>query len=85
MSLGGNQVVTEMCIVWHTSYMMYIIDMDIYDYTTVGGKNLIKDYIDSLDESNKIIALSIRKAIRKDGILAFQGIKTRQLKGKYTR
>lgn len=56
--------------------------MDIYDYTTKGGKNLIRDYINNLDENNKAIALSIREAIRKDGILAFEALKTRKLKGK---
>ena len=56
--------------------------MEIYDYTTNGGKNVIMDYIFKLPKSIQVIALNIRKVISEDGIEAFNLLDTRKLKGK---
>ena len=56
--------------------------MDIHDYRTSGGKNLIKEYISTrpMDERREIY--KIRHEIILNGILAFQTLNTRQLRGK---
>ena len=56
--------------------------MEILDYTTKGGKNLIVEYIESLPSSLRVIAYQIRKNIAEDGLLVFEVLNTRQLKGK---
>ncbi len=35
--------------------------MEIYDYTTAGGKNLIIEYIDNLPKQEKLELYDIRK------------------------
>jgi phage-related protein len=56
--------------------------MDIHDYITSGGKNLIKEYISTrpMDERREIY--KIRHEIILNGLLAFQTLNTRQLRGK---
>jgi phage-related protein len=56
--------------------------MVIHDYTTVGGKNLIKEYISTrpMDERREIY--KIRHEIILNGLPAFQKLNTRQLRGK---
>ena len=56
--------------------------VEIHDYTTTGGKNLIKEYIGTrpLDERREIY--KIRHEIILNGFLAFQELNTRQLRGK---
>jgi len=56
--------------------------MEIHDYTTTGGKNLIKEYIStrSLEERREIY--KIRHDIILNGFYAFQELNTRQLRGK---
>ena len=56
--------------------------MDIHDYTTTGGKNLIKEYISTrpIDERREIY--KIRHDIILNGLAAFQALDTRQLRGK---
>ena len=56
--------------------------MEIIDYHTVGGKNVILDYIESLPVRQKVIALEIRKKIREEGILALNVLSTRHIRGK---
>ena len=56
--------------------------MDIYDYTTAGGKNLIKEYISTRPISERREIYKMRHEIVLNGILAFQELNTRQLKGK---
>lgn len=56
--------------------------MEIYDYTTSGGKNLIIDYIDNLPRVEKLRMYDIRKEIRRSGLDAFEKLTTRQLYGK---
>ena len=53
--------------------------MDIYDYTTAGGKNLIMDYIDALPAATKAEILASRQLIQEKGIEAFSLLVTRQL------
>lgn len=53
--------------------------MEIYDYTTSGGKNLILDYIESLPDSLKVEILATRQLIHDKGMEAFQLLRTRQL------
>ena len=56
--------------------------MHIHDYITLGGKNIIKEYIRSrpIDERREIYR--IRHEIILNGITAFQELSTRQLRGK---
>jgi len=56
--------------------------MNIIDYCTNGGKNLIVEYIDSLEASEKLSIYDIREKIRQQGLSAFSDLNTRQLKGK---
>ena len=53
--------------------------MDIYDYTTSGGKNLIREYIDTLPNALKVEILNVRQLIREKGMEAFTLLVTRQL------
>jgi len=56
--------------------------MDIHDYKTSGGKNLIKEYISTrpMDERKEIYKM--RHEIILNGMMAFQELNTRQLRGK---
>nr|WP_297765434.1 type II toxin-antitoxin system RelE/ParE family toxin [uncultured Butyrivibrio sp.] len=56
--------------------------MEIFDYATLGGKNLIIDYIDSLPASERLELYDIRNEIRESGLDAFEKLNTRQLRGK---
>lgn len=56
--------------------------MDIYDYITRGGKNVITNYIDKLSAKERLEIYDIRQEIRKHGMDAFEKIDTRQLRGK---
>ena len=53
--------------------------MNIHDYYTDGGKNLIKEYLSSLPVPERTYGYAIRHKIIKDGISAFDGLDTRQL------
>lgn len=53
--------------------------MNIYDYSTSGGKNLIMEYIESLSASSKAEILAVRQLIRDKGVDAFPLLVTRQL------
>lgn len=53
--------------------------MNIYDYTTSGGKNVIMDYIEGLPAASKVEILDTRQLIHKRGMEAFQLLVTRQL------
>ena len=63
----------------NTSILMYCKGIDIYDYTTSGGKNLIMEYIDALPAASKAEVLATRQQIREKGIEAFSLLVTRQL------
>lgn len=56
--------------------------MDIYDYKTSGGKNLIIEYIDKLPKAERLEMYDIRNEIRESGLDAFEKLITRQLRGK---
>ena len=62
-----------------TSKMMYSFAMEIYDYTTAGGKNLIMEHIEKLSAASRATVLDVRKLIREEGISAFDMLNTRQL------
>lgn len=57
--------------------------MNIYDYVTSGGKNLILEYIYNLPDIEKAEIIDIRNEIEKSGLEAFQKLNTRQLRGKF--
>ena len=63
----------------NTSILMYYMGMNIYDYTTLGGKNLIMEYIDALPAASKAEVLATRQQIREKGIEVFSLLVTRQL------
>ena len=63
-----------------TSKLMYSKEvMEIYDYSTSGGKNLILEYIKDLPDALKAEILDTRQLIREKGIDAFPLLATRQL------
>lgn len=56
--------------------------MEIHDYVTAGGKNLIREYISTRPIQERRELYHIRHEIVLKGLLAFQELNTRQLKGK---
>ena len=56
--------------------------MEILDYYTEGGKNLIKEYLSDLPVPERAYGYGIRHKIIHDGLKAFDGLDTRQLLGK---
>lgn len=56
--------------------------MNIIDYVTAGGKNLIVKYLDSLSKNEQLRAYQIRQKIFDDGLAALEFLDTRQLQGK---
>jgi len=53
--------------------------MNIHDYHTNAGKNLIKEYLSSLPVPERTYGYGIRHKIIKEGLNAFDGLDTRQL------
>ena len=56
--------------------------MEIHDYVTIGGKNLIKEYISTRPMNERREIYKIRHEIILNGLIAFQELNTRQLRGK---
>ena len=56
--------------------------MDIIDYTTSGGKNLIDDYLDNLPKKEMLKGYQVKQVIIENGSEALQYLDTRQLRGK---
>ena len=56
--------------------------MTIFDYRTVGGKNVIFEYINNLPKKERAEGIRIRHSIRSKGAAAFDELDTRQLRGK---
>jgi phage-related protein len=56
--------------------------MKIIDYETAGGKNLIKEYLSSLPETERFVGYGIRHKIILNGAAALKELDTRQLRGK---
>ena len=55
--------------------------MNIIDYQTVGGKNLIKEYLSALPKTERDIGYHIRHKIVQYGLAALDELDTRQLRG----
>lgn len=56
--------------------------MQIHDYQTQGGKNVIKEYLSALPETERFIGYHIRHMIVEKGLDALNELDTRQLRGK---
>ena len=56
--------------------------MNIHDYHTDGGKNLIKEYLSLLPVDERRIGYSIRHNLILYGLQALEQLNTRQLQGK---
>ena len=56
--------------------------MEILDYVTVGGKNVITEYMGNLPRKEKAEYYRLRKFIEDGGVSAVFSLNTRQLKGK---
>jgi len=56
--------------------------MNIHDYTTTGGKNVIKEYIGTLPMAERREIYKMRHDIILHGFAAFAELNTRQLRGK---
>ena len=56
--------------------------MNIMDYHTAGGKNLILEYIDDLPKKEMFEGHRIRDEIETHGLKAFDRLNTRHLRGK---
>lgn len=56
--------------------------MQIHDYHTAGGKNVIKEYLSRLPENERVIGYGIRRKITLNGLVALDELNTRQLRGK---
>jgi len=59
--------------------MMYYQYMEIYDYTTKGGKNLIEEYMNKLPASMQAEIIDARTLIIETGVEAFVYLNTRQI------
>ena len=56
--------------------------MNIKDYETSGGKNLITEYLNRLSNAEKAVGYTIRDTIEREGVVALKSLNTRQLRGK---
>jgi len=56
--------------------------VNIINYETLGGKDLIQEYLDSLEAKDQLEAFDIIVAIESDGYSALKNINTRNLRGK---
>ena len=56
--------------------------MEIHDYRTISGKNVIFEYINNLPKKERAEGIRIRHLIRRKGLEAFDELDTRQLTGK---
>lgn len=56
--------------------------MEIYDYHSAGGKNVILNYVEKLTKQEQLEIYDTREEIRKSGLDAFEKLNTRQLRGK---
>jgi phage-related protein len=56
--------------------------VDIIDYCTDGGKNVIKEYLSNLPTAECTCGYGIRHKIFNHGLSAFDALNTRQLIGK---
>lgn len=56
--------------------------MNIYDYETSGGKDVINEYLDKLPLKESAEGYRIKKSLEDEGIKALDILNTRQLRGK---
>jgi phage-related protein len=56
--------------------------LEIHDYFTSGGKNVIKEYLHDLPREERTQGYLIRRSIIARGLEAFAEINTRQIRGK---
>lgn len=56
--------------------------MNVWDYETNGGKDLINDYLDNLQPDESAEGYRIKKEIEDKGLEALETLITRQLRGK---
>lgn len=56
--------------------------MEIYDYHSSGGKNVILSYVEKLTKAEQLEIYDVRAEIRRNGLDAFEKLNTRQLRGK---
>jgi phage-related protein len=57
-------------------------DMNVFDYITAGGKDLINEYLDKLEPQESSEGYRIKRAIEEDGLNALELLNTRHLIGK---
>lgn len=56
--------------------------MRVITYHTIGGKDLIIEYLDSLPKDESAFGYAIIERLSKQGFNALEGLDTRQIKGK---
>ena len=59
-----------------------MLKLEIYDYHSSGGKNVILSYVEKLTKPEQLEIYDTREEIRKNGLDAFEKLDTRQLRGK---
>jgi len=59
-----------------------MLKLEIYDYHSAGGKNVILSYVEKLTKPEQLEIYDTREEIRKNGLDAFEKLNTRQLRGK---
>ena len=55
--------------------------LEIYDYHSAGGKNVILAYVEKLSKQEQLEIYDVRGEIRRSGLDAFEKLDTRQLRG----
>lgn len=56
--------------------------MNVHRYTTLGGKDLIKDYLDKLPVGERAEGYKIMELLEKNGLITLEELNTRQLRNK---
>ena len=56
--------------------------MNIYEWCSAGGKNLIEEYFFGLSQYEQTEYRKVREVIDRDGYAAFERLNTRQIRGK---
>lgn len=69
-------------VYYHIIKIREVFPINIYRYATNGGKDLILEYVNSLQEKAKAEYYALQVKLEKDGIEALNSFNTRQLKNK---
>ena len=56
--------------------------MQVMEYTTAGGKNLIEDYFKNTTKNEQTKYFRIKERLSEDGEVALESLDTRKLRGK---